>query len=748
MRSTAVLVTSLLLLSVPAFADDLTTLTQFRTGVYTDGLATANISIGDVTRDGIPDVVSCSQGSAFVLTRSGTALVPAWFSESVGCTAATLGDANGDGALDVIVGTNNNVGYTSAAGSIVIYDPQTFGPARARVQLPGTSAVTDVAYGDVDHDGKPEIVAITSSDAYVYDAATLTLKWTALGKGGTKIAIGDLEGDGTPEIVVNGGTGHVLDAKLQYEKWGYVGGFGRSMAVGDVDQDGRAEVVFLANNATDTLTIIEGDTFVVSTISATQAASYIAIGDANADGVPEIIVGSSSSGPIRGIRRSNSQILYSIANPEYNAAALAVGDVDGDGYPEVVWTASYFLMMGSAATQAVKWKSIDLDSEFGGVVADLDGDGKLELVMKTSVTQAGNLGGVVQIFDLQTRALKMSIAPPSGYSARTLRKIAVGQMDGDAALEIVALGTNSYDPYLYVFDGVTGALEYQSPYTAYFSVPGFAMTALYVGNIDNDSITEIVVATSDNKIEVLNGASSFIQWSSPALDGSIVDMSVADIDHDGTLELVVGTYAGLYVFNATTGEVRSHITLSGITRVAATASGAGYYAVSTSNNGLRLYSNANALLWQCSSTTQLYSMTFTTLGGDVRLATGDYAGDLRFYPVTGNTCPVPLVRNAGRSPIINLASYEINGDSNPELLLSYPYLIELTSFSLSRYARGDFDGDGVVTDADIDALAFYLYGGGPGAPPAADVNSDGAVAGDDLFYLINYKRGTGPAPLP
>jgi hypothetical protein len=155
-------------------------------------------------------------------------------------------------------------------------------------------------------------------------------------------------------------------------------------------------------------------------------------------------------------------------------------------------------------------------------------------------------------------------------------------------------------------------------------------------------------------------------------------------------------------------------------------------------------------MWECTSSYNLQptALSFYKLGGELRLTTGDNSGNLKFFPLTGSACPTPLVRNVSRGQINSIGSYETTGDTNPEMLLSYYYSIELVSFSLSRYSRGDFDGDGLVTDADIDALALYLYGGGPGSGPAADVNSDGAVAPDDLFYLINYKRGTGPAPLP
>jgi hypothetical protein len=46
----------------------------------------------------------------------------------------------------------------------------------------------------------------------------------------------------------------------------------------------------------------------------------------------------------------------------------------------------------------------------------------------------------------------------------------------------------------------------------------------------------------------------------------------------------------------------------------------------------------------------------------------------------------------------------------------------------------------------MDALAAHFYGSRIAAPPAADVNADGSIRPDDLFYLINYRRGSGAAP--
>lgn len=739
------LVCCLALVALPVVADDLSTLTLFRTGVYSDNIGAANLAIGDVTGDGVADIVSCSEGAAFVLTKSGKEMTPAWFSEPSGCSAVTLGDTNGDGTKEIIVGTDAH-----GSGGILIYDPSTLGPARKSTSLGTTIPVTDVAFGDVDGDGKPEIVATTSSSVYVYDAATLALEWTAVGKGGSKVALGDLEGDGSLEIVVNGTTGHVLDAHSQIEKWAYAGGFGRWMAVGDVDQDGKAEIAFLSNNSLTTITIIEGDTFATSSVSSPEWSDRIAIADGDGDGVPEIMLGNNQWGDVMGIRRSNGQVLYKINNPRSGTTAVTAGDVDGDGVPEVIWgagatdTGPDVVFTGSAATQSIKWRSPDLDGDYGGVIADLDGDGKLELVVKMSRSESGYSAGIVQVYDLATRALKMSFSPNS--SSAIISRMAVAQMDGDAALEIVLLTSNPYDPYIYVYDGVTGALEYQSPYVPYYSSSVFSTEALLVGNIDGDAATEIVVGTTDKKIEVLNGASSFIQWSTPTLDGYVTDIAAADVDHDGQTEVIVATTAGFYVLNGLNGSERAHVTISGGVRHV-TATSDGYFSISTSNL-LRLYTGINTLQWECPLAYGPSAMTFAKLSGELRLVTGDDTGYLSFYPVTGNGRPTPLMHNVSSAQIIGLNAYETTGDTTSELLVSYSFSIELRSVSLTRYARGDFDGDGIVSDADLDALALYLYGGGPGAPPAADVNSDGVVSGEDLFYLINYKKGTGAPPPP
>lgn len=67
---------------------------------------------------------------------------------------------------------------------------------------------------------------------------------------------------------------------------------------------------------------------------------------------------------------------------------------------------------------------------------------------------------------------------------------------------------------------------------------------------------------------------------------------------------------------------------------------------------------------------------------------------------------------------------------------------------LTQGVRGDANGDGQVTSADVFYLINNLYSGGP--PPVShlggNANCDSGITVGDIFYLINFLYSGGPSP--
>jgi hypothetical protein len=682
-----------------------------------------------------PEIVGCTaSGGAFALTYTGPATYrPVWYAQATGCAAIAVGDVNGDGANEVVVGTTPGSGVYGVPGTLQVYDPRGFGNPRASVTIPGTLGISAVAVGNADSDAGLEIVVATTANTYIYDAATLTLEWTATGRGGTFVAIADVENDGVPEIILNGsGDGQVLNGVTHAFKWGYAGGFGTYVAVGDIDADGKAEIVGTDSN---NVRVVQGDTLTTSSFSTTSySLSSIGVGDGNGDGHDEILIGDSSYGQVRGYSSSGTQ-LWTVTNPLYGSSAVGAGDFDGDGASEVLWASgdSYNngITIADPPTNTIEWSSTGLSGPFATAIADLDGDGRQDFVVAATATYSNT--SRVEIHDLNGN---MTWFPTSSSSTNPTR-MAVGQLDSDPALEIVLL-QGSYQPRISVYDGVTHELEW------YSTTMNLSSNILLVRNVDGDAMDEIIVSTSDNKIEVLDGASPFVQNISPALNQTIYSAAIADIDGDHALEMIVGTSSGFSVLAMSDLSERLHAeTNHYVSNIAATD---GEFALMLDSQTLVSYSGSTLQeQWRCPSTSGAYALHYATLSGAKWLASSNSL-NVQLFPTGGAACPTAAGAEYVLPNVSDLHFADINGDGTDELLAGAPNQAEIDLIALASAPRGDADNDGVVSDADMDSVARYFFGDGTIPAAGADANGDSTLRADDLLYLINYRRGTGPAP--
>jgi hypothetical protein len=270
-------------------------------------------------------------------------------------------------------------------------------------------------------------------------------------------------------------------------------------------------------------------------------------------------------------------------------AALATADVDGDGRHEI------FVAYGAAI---IKLDGIErryeTNSGFGFPssvfrdleIADVDRDGILDLLAVASHNRSGDpaASGLVMRF----RADLMSYI--TSYGANEGSSIAVGNVDGDAALEVVV---NSG----YVFDGVTWLNEWRY-------MPAFGWEVA-TGDLDGDGIDEIVASVADGAVRAYNAVTRSPTWTVANLSTDAV--VVADVVGDGDAEVLIGDGNG-----------------GGLVKVYA----------QTAPNAATLLAGV------------------TALGDDVpALATGDVDGDGEIELIWGSTTPGSALAVAGGSPL-------------------------------------------------------------------------------------------------
>ncbi len=334
---------------------------------------TQSVLVGDVDGDGLADVVASHAGSKTleVYRRNGSSLeLSCTLSFQQGGdgrwpTSLALGDPDGDGATELIVGTS----YSTNGGYVHVgrLSACTFTEEWRSGLIDSFRYGTELAAGDGDGDGWREIAVGVSYDGrnlqvYEFNGTTYQLSWQdAIGSDTDSVQFGDLDGDGVDELAV--GTACWSDFRSRVYDGSSLtystpsAGITR-VAIGDVDGDGTNEVVSgvgtTCGGSSSPQPVFQvskynGSTGGYSTpftspalASSSDTLVWLDTGQLIPGGPEEIVVGlqSPSGGRVMAYRRVGStwqqgwQWLPAVAT--HSVHQLAVGDVDGNGVAEIV----------------------------------------------------------------------------------------------------------------------------------------------------------------------------------------------------------------------------------------------------------------------------------------------------------------------------------------------------------------------------------------------------------------------------
>jgi hypothetical protein len=551
------------------------------------------VALGDVNNDGIIDIAAGRDSGLKVWTSNGGDGGFVWTDSSGGLPASGqffgvfLGDVNNDGKLDIVVGCNQNQGVRVWTGNGESGSSALWSDAFTGSGLPLTGDYRQVCLGDANNDGKLDIAAATRSQGVRFwkgNGGEGSFQWKEESDGLATtadyygVAFGDVNNDGKLDIVAgnysnggievwlgDGGSGGSVDWTLGKE------GLPSStsiidVCVGDVNNDGRLDigastfssgVQIWAGNLPDLA--ITGWTSASTGLPSSSNWYDVTFGDVNHDGKLDLAVASNSNLGVRVYLGDGTGMWAEIlgtnlpSSGNYNGVRLK--DVNHDGNLDVIASSNDLLGVrvwlgdGAGGFGPASGPSDPVSPpEMGGVeVADINNDGNIDLASCRYNPNGGDVDDKVYIWlgdGIGGWGPDIGPVEDLGYD-----DVALGDVNHDGALDLLATG--HMDGYRFWLGDETGNMILQPQNGLPTTSSGLGA---FFGDVDHDGHLDIAIGSwapgaSGIRVFTSNGGINGSVWWTEESNGlptagEHAGMELGDINNDGDLDMLTSTCYG------------------------------------------------------------------------------------------------------------------------------------------------------------------------------------------------------------
>ena len=516
----------------------------------------------------------------------------------VAAIAVACEDVNGDGWPDLVV-ANYRQEFEYDTDSFVYWGTEAGFDAASPLRLPSHYAM-QVELGDLNGDGRKEII-FTGGDqirifwnrAGVFRPDDLTIldaegNSTMFCEGAIRVAVADVDGDRRNELLVATKEGVEIrtqddlskaEALLPLEFCGWI-------EAADLDGDGRLDVVASKyqdgkNYETESAVFWNGPQgFGPGRVTwlPTAGAMGCTVGDLDGDGRPEVIFNNTMGGPSQFdpdfplyIYLGNEECRYS---PERrlelptggSTNTFVLADLDLDGYVDLAFVSPEGLRVFQGGPDGIKPEQYTILAGRGEMihyvlVGDFNKDGWLDLL------------AVAYTYDDKPETMANSsiifYGSASGFSTERSAVLPtycggnaqVADVNRDGWLDVIVYNKTGYlGVYLGGPGGYSQDRMWRIPLTG---VSAAGVAAINCADLDGDGWLDLIISVMGH---YTRGESGFyILYGGPdgfspnrtefhATDASAIMISVADLNNDGNLDLLVPAYSTKF-----TRELPAHV---------------------------------------------------------------------------------------------------------------------------------------------------------------------------------------------